>query len=56
MASEAIKMAVRGDMHIDTIVIKVAGFKSEAVVRPPRLLRPPEFELKFSIVLVDRSL
>ena len=29
MASEAIKMAVRGNMHIDTRVIKVAGFKSE---------------------------
>ena len=29
MASEATKMAVRGNMHIDTRVIKVAGFKSE---------------------------
>ena len=29
MASEAIKMAVRGNVHIDTRVIKVAGFKSE---------------------------
>ena len=29
MASEAIKMAVRGNMHIDTREINVAGFKSE---------------------------
>ena len=29
MASEAIKMAVRGNMHIDARVFKVAGFKSE---------------------------
>ena len=29
MAVEAIKMAVRGNMHMDTRVIKVAGFKSE---------------------------
>ena len=29
MASEAIKMADRGNMHMDTRVIKVAGFKSE---------------------------
>ena len=29
MASEAIKMAVRGNMHFDTRVIKAAGFKSE---------------------------
>ena len=29
MVSEAIKMAVKGNMHIDTSVIKVAGFKSE---------------------------
>ena len=29
MDSEAIKMAVRGNMHIDTRVIKVAGLKSE---------------------------
>ena len=30
MASEATKMAVRGNMHMDTRVIKVAGFKYEA--------------------------
>ena len=29
MASKAIKMAVKGNMHIDTMVIKLAGFKSE---------------------------
>ena len=29
MASEATKMAVRGNMHIDTRVIEVADFKSE---------------------------
>ena len=29
MASEVIKIAVRGNMHLDTSVIKVAGFKSE---------------------------
>ena len=35
MASEATKMTVRGNMHMDTRVIKVADFKSE-VKRPPR--------------------
>ena len=29
MASEAIKMTVRGNMHIDTRVIKVEDLKSE---------------------------
>ena len=29
MGSESIKMAVRGNMHMHTRVIKVAGFKSE---------------------------
>ena len=29
MALEATKMAVRGNMHIDTSEIKVAGFKYE---------------------------
>ena len=29
MASEATKMAVRGNMHMDTRVIEVADFKSE---------------------------
>ena len=29
MASEATKIAVRGNIHIDIRVIKVAGFKSE---------------------------
>ena len=29
MASEAAKMAVRGNMHIDSRVIEVAHFKSE---------------------------
>ena len=29
MASEATKMAVRGNMHINTRVIEVADFKSE---------------------------
>ena len=29
IVSKAIKMAGRGNMHIDTRVIKVAGFKSE---------------------------
>ena len=29
MASEATKMAVRGNMHIDTRVIEVTDFKSE---------------------------
>ena len=29
MASEATKMAVRGNMHNDTRVIEVADFKSE---------------------------
>ena len=29
MASEAMKMTVRGNIHIDTRVIKVTGFKSE---------------------------
>ena len=37
MASEATKMAVRGNMHMDTRVIKVVDFKG--------CLRPPEFEL-----------
>ena len=35
MASQATKMAVIGNMHMDTRVIKVADFKSE-VIRPPR--------------------
>ena len=40
MASEATKMAVRGNMHMDTRVIKVPDFKSgvmtsEVVLRPP---------------------
>ena len=35
MASEA-TMAVRGNMHMDTKVIKVVDFKSE-VIRPPML-------------------
>ena len=30
MASEATQMAVRGNMHMDTRVIEVADFKSEA--------------------------
>ena len=29
MASEATKMAIRGNMHMDTRVIKVTDFKSE---------------------------
>ena len=29
MASEAMKMAIRGNMHIDTMVIEVTDFKSE---------------------------
>ena len=29
MASEATKMAVRGNMHMDTMVIEVADFRSE---------------------------
>ena len=29
MASEATKMAIRGNMHMDTRVIEVADFKSE---------------------------
>ena len=36
MASEATKMAVRGNMHNDTRVIEVADFKSEV----KRDLRP----------------
>ena len=28
MASEATKMAVKGNMHMDTMVIRVANFKS----------------------------
>ena len=31
MASEATKMAIRGNMHIDTRVIRVADFKSEVI-------------------------
>ena len=31
MASEVTKMAVRGNMHIDTRIIKVADFKSEVI-------------------------
>ena len=31
MASEATKMAVRGNMHMDTKVIKVADVKSEVM-------------------------
>ena len=31
MASEATKIAVRGNMHMDTRVIKVADFKSEVI-------------------------
>ena len=34
MASEATKMAVRGSMHRDTKVIKVADVKSEVISRP----------------------
>ena len=43
MASEVTKMYVRGNMHMDTRVIKVAGFKSEVKLdlwRPPRPMRP----------------
>ena len=29
MASEAIKMVLRGNMHMDTRIIKVADLKSE---------------------------
>ena len=31
VASQATKMAVRGNMHMDTRVIKVADFKSEVI-------------------------
>ena len=31
-ASEAVKVAFRSNMHMDSIVIEVAGFKSEAVL------------------------
>ena len=31
MASEATKMAVGGNMHMDTRVIKVANFKSDVI-------------------------
>ena len=31
MASEVTKMAVRGNMHTDTRIIKVADFKSEVI-------------------------
>ena len=47
MASEATKMAVRGNMHMGTRVMKVADFNSEvkytseAVWRPPWTIRPP---------------
>ena len=33
---EATKKGVRGDMHMDTRIIKVAGLKSEVII-PPRL-------------------
>ena len=36
-ASEATTMAVRGNMHIDTNELKVAGFKYEVRIRPLRL-------------------
>ena len=32
MASEVTKMTVRGNMHMDTRVIKFAGFKSEVTL------------------------
>ena len=48
MASEATKMAVRNNMHVDT---RIADFKSEvmtseAVWRPPWPLRPPKWLLE----------
>ena len=38
MASEATKMAVKSNMHMETRVIKIADFKSE-VIRPMRPFR-----------------
>ena len=52
MASEATKMAVRGNMHKDTRVIEVSDFKFEvklnyeaieAILRPPWPPRPPKW-------------
>ena len=45
------KWLLRGNMHMDTRVIKVTDFTSEVkwaseiVWRPPRSMRPPTFEL-----------
>ena len=54
MASKVTKMPVRGNMHMDTRVIKDAEFKSElkfhhfnfeAVWRPPWPQRQPKWQL-----------
>ena len=39
MASEAVKMAVRGNMHIDPMVIEVAHLKSKVIIYIISLIR-----------------
>ena len=69
MASEANKICVKGNKHMDTRVIKVAGIKSEvkldlwrsnwtagAVWRVAKPLKPPKSEINFFIAIVGRSL
>ena len=63
MASEATKMSVKGNNHMDTRVIKVTGFKCEVkldlwgCLEAAKSLKPPEFELNFFFIAhVNRSL
>ena len=62
MASEANNICVKGNKHMDTRVIKVAGIKSEVkldlwgCLEAAKSLKPPECGLQFFIALVDRSL
>ena len=58
MASEATKMAVRGNMHIDTRVVEVTEFNSksdvtfEAIWRPPWSQRQSKWLLKAICTLI----
>ena len=62
MASEATKISVKDNNHMDTMVIKVTGFKYEVkldlwgCLEAAKSLKPPECGLQFFIALVDRSL
>ena len=59
---QATKISVKGNKHMDTRIIKVSGFKSEVKLdhrgcfEAAKPLKPPEFELKCFMVLVDQSL